>query len=180
MFGEPNDVEGECNACLFIADNYGDNSATIRCQLPLNHEGQHRETFERHGGPVTIAWTVDERRRCDHGCGQWEHQHGREDITCPKDAEDHEYSECAFCHPKREAKICGLSVTRRDPPVICRQHRLHCAFTLALMARRKPPVAVFNPRLQGHQVLSELSQTPPPPLSFPSQPAAIHAPGLPI
>ena len=111
MFGEPDDVEGECNACLFIADNYGDNSATIRCQLPLNHEGQHREDFKRHGGPVTITWTVDERTRCDHGCGQWRHNHGREDITCPKDADDHEFSECAFCHPNKKAQICGLCQT---------------------------------------------------------------------
>src|SRR5437870_2610142 len=74
MNGEPDDVEGECNARLFIADNYGDNSATIRCQRPIDHEGPHQETFARKG-PVTVTWAVDERQRCDHGCGQWDHDH---------------------------------------------------------------------------------------------------------
>lgn len=94
MFGEPQDVDGECNARLFIADNYGDNSATIRCQLAPNHEGSHREQFEREGGQVTITWIADERRKCDHDCGQWEHDHRSETIQCPRDADDHEYSDC--------------------------------------------------------------------------------------
>lgn len=32
MYGEPEDVDGECNARLYIGDNYGDNHATMRCQ----------------------------------------------------------------------------------------------------------------------------------------------------
>lgn len=110
MLGEPNDVETECNARLFIADNYGDGTATIRCQLPLNHDGLHKEEFERRGHAVTITWVVDERERCDHGCGQWKHAHGRggaeETVQCPKDADDHEYSDCAFCNPDEPPLTC--------------------------------------------------------------------------
>lgn len=106
MLGEPGDVAGECNARLFIGDNYGDNTATMRCQLPLKHGGLHREQFEHEGGPVTITWAADERERCDHGCGQWEHDHGDPEISCPRDAEDHEYSDCGYCHPGEEGASC--------------------------------------------------------------------------
>jgi hypothetical protein len=105
MFGEPSDAPGECNARLFIADNYGDGTATMRCQLALGHEGLHQEKFDREG-PVTITWTADERRRCDHGCGQWEHDH-RSEIQCPKDADNHEYSDCAHCHQGEKPQICA-------------------------------------------------------------------------
>ena len=107
MFGEPQDEESECNARVFIADNYGDGSATIRCQLAPNHEGLHKEEFDREGGTVTITWVTDERKRCDHGCGQWKHDHDRETVACPRDADDHEFSDCAFCHPGMDAQTCG-------------------------------------------------------------------------
>ena len=124
MFGEPKDVEGECNAHLHIADNYGDGSATCRCQLAPNHEGLHREVFERRSTPVTITWAVDERARCDHGCGQWEHDHGSETIACPRDAEDHEYSDCAHCHPGEDPLVCAAcGKTYYDAD----GHRRHCA-----------------------------------------------------
>ena len=110
MWGEPEDTNGECNARLFIGDNYGDGTATMRCQLAPGHEGLHREEFSREGGPVTITWTADERKRCDHGCGQWDHAHGsRHDddaIPCPRDADDHEYSDCTFCHPDEPPQTC--------------------------------------------------------------------------
>ena len=60
MFGKPKDVDGECNAHCYIADDYGDNSATMRCALPVGHEGLHREVF-RNGGCV-LTWKNDERR----------------------------------------------------------------------------------------------------------------------
>ena len=108
MFGEPRDKEGECNARLFIGDNYGDNSTTIRCQLAPNHTGLHQEQYEsQKGGLVTITWVADERKKCDHGCGQWEHAHRDESISCPRDADDHEYSDCAYCHPNEEGKTCA-------------------------------------------------------------------------
>ena len=61
MPGPPKDVEGECNARLFLADDYGDNPCTFRCQLSSNHVGPHEETFERGEKPVKITWEVDER-----------------------------------------------------------------------------------------------------------------------
>jgi len=42
MYGEPEDVAGQCNAHLYIEDNFGDNHATMRCQLALGHAGKHR------------------------------------------------------------------------------------------------------------------------------------------
>jgi hypothetical protein len=199
MFGEPPDIEHECNARVFIADNYGDNRSTMRCQLAPNHDGPHKEQFEceRDDGNniVVVTWTKDERTRCDHGCGQWDHDHqdfviiahaiidgshggasaqnglrssaktgpGHYELKiagilppdafptvsavsspvsinstvidgvihvqvigaagtavdadfrvevakrfpCPKYADDHEFSDCAFCHPDAPPLICG-------------------------------------------------------------------------
>lgn len=66
MYGEPKDVEGECNAHLYIGDNYGDGHATMRCQLPDGHDGPHRERYSHRGldgepGPVEITWEKDDR-----------------------------------------------------------------------------------------------------------------------
>ena len=61
MFGPPEDIEGECNAWLFIGDDYGDNHSTIRCSLPKGHSGPHKETYMHHSGSqVTITWEIDE------------------------------------------------------------------------------------------------------------------------
>lgn len=55
-------VEGECNAQLHIADDYGDNHATMRCQLPKDHTGAHREAYSSLvGGQVVVMWEKDER-----------------------------------------------------------------------------------------------------------------------
>ena len=107
MWGEPKDADHECNARLFISDNYGDGTATMRCQLAPNHDGLHKEEFMREGGTVTVTWVVDERKKCDHGCGQWDQSHDDENVTCPKDADDHEFSDCAFCHVGDPAQTCG-------------------------------------------------------------------------
>ena len=45
MFGPPEDVAGECNVRLEIGDDYGDNSATMRCQ---------RESGPRRAAPGRI------------------------------------------------------------------------------------------------------------------------------
>ena len=62
MFGPPEDVKGQCNARLEIADDYGDNCATMRCQLSLGHEGPHQEKFDR-DGPVIVTWVSDDRKK---------------------------------------------------------------------------------------------------------------------
>lgn len=61
--GPPKDKEDECNAHLYIGDDYGDNVATMRCQLPKGHDGPHKEIFNRRGSAVTVTWCVDERER---------------------------------------------------------------------------------------------------------------------
>lgn len=124
MFGPPAAVDGECNACLFLGDDYGDNRTTIRCQLPLNHDGQHREQFEKYGGnAVTITWDGDDRVKCDHGCGQWRHDHEDANAACPKDADDHTYSDCPFCNDGEPALMCGAcGKTYYDEP----GHQRHC------------------------------------------------------
>lgn len=99
MYGEPDDVDGACNARLFIADNFGDGTATMRCQRPPAHEGLHQEQFERPGGPVTVTWTADERRPCSHGCGQWEHVPSELhlDAGCALHRDDHDWDTCVHC-----------------------------------------------------------------------------------
>jgi hypothetical protein len=67
MYGPPKDIPGLCNARLYIGDDFGDNRATMLCQLPPGHTGPHREDYNTtnpHGpgsGTVTIEWTRDER-----------------------------------------------------------------------------------------------------------------------
>lgn len=64
MFGKPPDVEGECNAWLLIGDDYGDNQATMRCGLPVGHEGDHKEVAHR----FTVTWAEDDSLVCPtHG-----------------------------------------------------------------------------------------------------------------
>ena len=63
MFNGPSrDIGGECNARLEIGDDYGDNVATMRCQLAVGHEGPHREEFVRGDKPVVVTWFVDDRK----------------------------------------------------------------------------------------------------------------------
>lgn len=55
--GEPDDVPGECNARLYIGDNFADNHATMRCSLEKGHEGLHFEKYKSQGsGKVIISW----------------------------------------------------------------------------------------------------------------------------
>ncbi len=63
LYGEPEDIPNECNARLYIGDNFGDNHATIRCGLQKGHPGIHNEKFKRgSGNEVFISWTHDEGR----------------------------------------------------------------------------------------------------------------------
>jgi hypothetical protein len=68
MNGPPNDVDGECNARLFLGDDYGDNSCTFRCTAKPGHDGAHIETSGLPKNPVTVMWQLDQRFSCDkHG-----------------------------------------------------------------------------------------------------------------
>lgn len=86
MWGEPQNVDGQCNARLYIGDIYGDNHATMRCQLEPEHNGPHQEIFQRSGKPVTITWYVDEREEYALNC---EGCRGRGCWNCmPEDDEE--------------------------------------------------------------------------------------------
>ncbi|MCL4526527.1 MAG: hypothetical protein M1492_08685 [Gammaproteobacteria bacterium] len=46
-----------CNRCMSIGDDHGDNSATLRCRLPMGHDGPHQETYEDDiHGKVTVSF----------------------------------------------------------------------------------------------------------------------------
>ena len=79
MYGEPEDVEGECNARLFIADVHGDGHATMRCQLKPDHTGPHQEVYnagsEEFPNRVTVIWEQDETIMCE--------KHGRQRMNEP-------------------------------------------------------------------------------------------------
>jgi hypothetical protein len=62
------DKKGECNARLFIGDDFGDNCATIRCQLEPGHDGPHQEKYiTNDSNEVAIHWTKDERTKEEIG-----------------------------------------------------------------------------------------------------------------
>ena len=63
MYGPPDDVEGECNAHLYIGDDYGDNHATMRCQLPKGHKGRHQEKYDHNDGEVIVKWSGDDKKK---------------------------------------------------------------------------------------------------------------------
>ena len=83
MWGPPKDVEGECGARLFVADDYGDNSATLRCGLEPGHEGLHMEKYdagdEDSPNKVSITWAKDQSRicpECKKRCREYEFNSG--------------------------------------------------------------------------------------------------------
>lgn len=81
MMGEPKDVEGKCNARLFIADNWGDNHATMLCSLAAKHPGlPHCEDF----GRGRVEWAEDERDLCP-AHGDDEHRWDPEICTCHRE-----------------------------------------------------------------------------------------------
>jgi hypothetical protein len=84
MLGEPKDVEGECNARLYLGDDHGDNDVTFRCRLEPGHPGVHRETFG--GAPggnnlVVVEWQRDQSAVCPR-CGKRSPAEQLQDGTC--------------------------------------------------------------------------------------------------
>jgi hypothetical protein len=49
-----------CTAVLHIADDFGDNWATMRCQLDAGHPGPHRERYEHRDNTVVVTWEGDD------------------------------------------------------------------------------------------------------------------------
>ena len=89
MYGEPEDVQGECNARLFIGDIHGDGHATMRCQLKPDHTGPHQERYNAGDDAfpnwVTVTWEQDETVVCE--------KHGRQQIVPP----DPDYPDAPAC-----------------------------------------------------------------------------------
>jgi len=79
MFGEPEDVEGQCNARLYVGDIHGEGHATFRCQLKPGHEGLHQEKYDagddNFPNPVTVTWEQDQSIVCE--------KHGRQRMDPP-------------------------------------------------------------------------------------------------
>ena len=61
MFGPPKNVPGECNARLYIGDDYGDNRCTMRCKLPTGHGGKHKEIWR--DGQCVVEWEGDDHAK---------------------------------------------------------------------------------------------------------------------
>jgi hypothetical protein len=60
----PKDITGQCNAHLYLSDDFSDSHITIRCNLKERHKGKHQNCF----GRGTVTWEKDERYVCaKHG-----------------------------------------------------------------------------------------------------------------
>ena len=52
----------KCKAKLHIADDYGDNHATMKCQLNKDHTGVHIENYHNSdAGTVCVTWEKDQK-----------------------------------------------------------------------------------------------------------------------
>lgn len=58
--GPQPDRPGKCNAVLSIGDDYGDNSATMKCQLDPGHDGPHVEDWESGKYKCHLEWKEDD------------------------------------------------------------------------------------------------------------------------
>lgn len=55
-----------CNRAMSIGDDHGDNEATMRCRLPMGHDGPHQETYESCShGKVTVSFEKGPARSTD-------------------------------------------------------------------------------------------------------------------
>lgn len=88
-YNDDPDQSNQCNARLYLADDCGDNHATIRCHLFPGHGGPHSESFERlhNHNKVAIMWTVDERDKCVC-CGKLGEEFRRCQNCCQPICED--------------------------------------------------------------------------------------------
>lgn len=86
LFGPAPDIPGECNARLYVGDDYGDNRATFRCEMKAGHRGVHIEVFR--GGTCKIIWRHDAREDDDEH-EDWvdeRHEDAEEEYEESKDA----------------------------------------------------------------------------------------------
>lgn len=77
MSDKPEDVASRCNARLYLADDYGDNTCTFCCQLDEGHGGKHNAAFNmgmnaETSNLVEVTWEQD--MRCYHEFVECEHE----------------------------------------------------------------------------------------------------------
>lgn len=157
-FGEPDDVAGECNAHLYVGDNFGDNHATMRCRLPAGHEGDHREVWR--DGMVVLTWARQEAR-CNKCWGKGYVYEPDAEIT-----DDYEEPKCQVCdgtgqfaHPAPSLIVPGTPVARSLGPLIASgeiSESLRAAAKRAVAAIRRMGVASKKDDEQWAQDLAEL------------------------
>lgn len=150
--GEPDDVAGECNAHFHVGDNFGDNSATMRCQLAFGHQGDHRETWRE--GRVVLTWA-----RQDALCNKC---HGDGTVFDP-DAEDindvdYEAPKCETCggtgefaHPDPPLIVPGTPVAQLLGPLI-----MSGEISESLRAAAKRAVAAMEQRRASKMAVGEV------------------------
>lgn len=126
--------ERPCGAILYIGDDYGDNSTTMRCQLMEGHVPPCKEVYDkdRDGASqhVEVTWTADERETCEKCSVRAEH----EDTTFCYDCErklclpcygvqsSEDISHCEKCY----SVICGnCQPSHACLPCGCHKHRTH-------------------------------------------------------
>lgn len=66
MFDQTTNIPTKCGACLYLGDDFGDNTATLRCTEPIEHHPPHRKLYVRRDGSqrIEVTWTEDEREQC--------------------------------------------------------------------------------------------------------------------
>lgn len=142
MNGAPKDLKGCCNAWLCIADDYGDNPATARCNLPPGHEGPHRELCKDRvaGGTITIEWDHDHSILC--------HVHGRQQKIFPV-PEDlswlEQMPECETCYFAKYRVL--EEVFERAKSIVLQQDELQhgaMAYSIAWARRVVGPIKLVN------------------------------------
>jgi hypothetical protein len=57
----------KCKAELHIADDEGDNHATMICGQQVDHLGPHEERYPRNKTMVIVLWEGDDRSKANRG-----------------------------------------------------------------------------------------------------------------
>ena len=111
------DVEGECNARIYILEDYGgdESAAGVRCSLPAGHEGLHKESsYDKYkAGNIIVQWENDSRERCQIcGVGVQSISWGTTCWTCRRKIENEICKECDSpdCESMIEDETCPISM----------------------------------------------------------------------
>ncbi len=99
MSDSTKDIESECNARLYLADDYGDNPCTFRCRLSPGHLGEHTVIFATKNDSIPyramISWHEDESSKCSACKGSFPTGSVEKDLCI-----DCDVRECSSCKMK--------------------------------------------------------------------------------